>query len=238
VQVKQQAAIQEQDQEEERMSRNGGRGRGYHRGGRASGRSGRFNSQRNTNRNQSSMSTDKPKELKFHPQSVGKTHVASYATTKDAIEQKIQSEWKQGGYDIAKSLLVRGLEMTPIEDDRPERELSELQVDKGKAKEQSGMDICYQEKLRRYLDRVQTLKDGMNQAYSLIFSTYCSKLMQGRLEALPKFKQSIRNNPIELLKAIKNCMVESVRAQFPLISMTDSLIRLVNIQDVRPRVAS
>jgi len=104
------------------MSRNGGRGRGHHRGGRASGRSGRFNSQRTTSRNQQSMSTDKPKELKFHPQSVGKTHVASHATTKDAIEQKIQSEWKQGGYDIAKSL--RDLEMIPIDDCRPERELS------------------------------------------------------------------------------------------------------------------
>jgi len=174
------------------------------------------------------MSTDKPKELKFHPQSVGKTHVALCATTKDAIKQKIQSEWKQGGYDIAKSL--RDLEMIPIEDDRPEREISELQVDKGKAEEQSGMDICYQEELSRHLDRVQTLKDGMNQAYSLIFSTYCSKLMQGRLEALPEFEQSIRNDPVELLKAIKNCMVESVRAQHPLISMTDSLIRLVNIK--------
>jgi len=91
VQVKHQAAIQDQDQEEEKMSRNGGRGRGYHRGGRASGRSDRFNSQRTTNRNQSSISTDKPKELKFHPQSVGKTHVASYATTKDTIKQKIRS---------------------------------------------------------------------------------------------------------------------------------------------------
>jgi len=54
--------------------------------------------------------------------------------------------------------------------------------------------------------------------------------MQGRLEALPDFKQSIRNDPIELLKAIKNCMVESVRAKYPLISMTESLIRLVNIE--------
>jgi len=120
--------------------------------------------------------------------------------------------------------------MIPIEDDRPEREISKLEADKGKAEEQSGRDICYQEELRRYLDRVQTLKDGINQAYSLIFSTYGSKLMQGRLEALPEFELSIRNDPIELLKAIKNCMVESVRAQHPLISMTDSLIRLVNIK--------
>jgi len=70
----------------------------------------------------------------------------------------------------------------------------------------------------------------MNQAYSLIFSTCCSKLMHGRLEALPEFELSIRNDPIELLKAIRNCMVESVRAQHPLISMTESLIRLANIK--------
>jgi len=50
------------------------------------------------------MSTDKPKELKFHPQSVGKTQVASHATTKDTVEQYIQTQWKEGGYDIAKSL--------------------------------------------------------------------------------------------------------------------------------------
>jgi len=101
VQVKHQAAVQDQDQEEERVSGNSGRGRGYHRGGRASGHSGRFNSQRKTNRNQSSLSSDKHKELKLHPQSVGKTHVATHATTKDTVEQCIQTQWKQGGYAIA-----------------------------------------------------------------------------------------------------------------------------------------
>jgi len=70
----------------------------------------------------------------------------------------------------------------------------------------------------------------MNQAHSLTFSTCYSKLMQGRLEATPEFEQSIRSDPIGLLKAIKNCMVESVRAQCPLISVTDSLIRLANIK--------
>jgi len=60
---------------------------------------------------------------------VGKTHVASHATTMDAVEQKIQSEWKQGGCDIAKSL--KDLEMIPIEDHRPERETSKLEADKG-----------------------------------------------------------------------------------------------------------
>jgi len=70
----------------------------------------------------------------------------------------------------------------------------------------------------------------MNQACSLTFSACCSKLMQGGLEALPDFELSTRNDPIGLLKAIKNCMVESVRAQRPVISVTESLIRLANIK--------
>jgi len=54
--------------------------------------------------------------------------------------------------------------------------------------------------------------------------------MQGGLEAPPEFEQSIRNVPVESLKAINNCMVESVRAQHPLISVNESLIRLVIIK--------
>jgi len=41
--------------------------------------------------------------------------------------------------------------MIPIEDCGPERDLSKLDADKGKDEEQSGMDTCYQEELRRCL---------------------------------------------------------------------------------------
>ena len=109
------------------------------------------------------------------------------------------------------------------------REIS-IKTDTEKVEDQKGLDIMYQESLRHYLDRVQDMQDGLNQAYSLIYSTYCSKTMQGRIEALPTFDKKIKDDPIELLIAIKNCMVESVRAQYPLISMTESLTRLVNIK--------
>jgi len=89
---------------------------------------------------------------------------------------------------------LRDLELIPIDEDRPIENLSVQKEAVDKAEEQSGMDIRYQEELRRDLDRVEALKDGMNQACLLMFSTCCSKIIQGRLEALLEFKGSIRNN--------------------------------------------
>ena len=183
------------------MGRNGGRGRGFYRGGRSTGRSGRYQSQRSNKDKQQTKSTEKVKELMFHPQTVGKTHVATYATTKDAIEQYIQKEWTKGGYDVAQSL--RNLQEVDIDAERPSRSLSVATKQEDKVDEQAGIDIRYQEELRRHLDRAQAMKDGMKQAYLLIFSTYCSKTMQSRLEALPEFETKIRNDPIKLLENIK-----------------------------------
>ncbi len=48
--------------------------------------------------------------------------MATYATTKEALEQYIQKEWKQGGYDVARSL--RDLKEIDIEANKPKREIS------------------------------------------------------------------------------------------------------------------
>jgi hypothetical protein len=61
------------------------------------------------------------------------------------------------------------------------------------------MDILYQAELERYLDRKDTLEQNLTKAYALIFSTYCNKTMQNRIEEHPKFESIIRDDPIELL---------------------------------------
>jgi hypothetical protein len=45
-------------------------------------------------------------------------------------------------------------------------------------KQQAGMNIIYQAELERYLDRKDTLEQNLMKAYALVFSTYCSKIMQ------------------------------------------------------------
>ena len=122
------------------MRNNQGRGRGFYRGGRSSSASPGRSSQR---RNKSHQPKSEAKELKFHPQVAGKTHVASYATTKDAIEQRIQKDWKEGGYDVAQSL--RQLELIDIDDDMPERQQSQMGTAADRKEEQAGFNILYRQ---------------------------------------------------------------------------------------------
>jgi hypothetical protein len=75
-----------------------------------------------------------------------------------------------------------------------------------KSTKQAGLDILYQAQLERYLDRQATLEQNLYKAYALIFSTYCNKMMQNRIEGHPDYESTIRDDPIELLTKIKVLM--------------------------------
>ncbi|MGC8514475.1 MAG: hypothetical protein ACP5P1_15815, partial [Acidimicrobiales bacterium] len=49
-----------------------------------------------------------------------------------------------------------------------------------------------------------------------------------RVEEHPEFDTTIKNDPIKLLEVIKVLMHDPVCAQYPMISMTDALTRLIN----------
>ena len=91
------------------------------------------------------------------------------------------------------------------------------------------MDILYQAKITSYLERIETLEQNLAKAYALIYSAYCNKTMQNRVEEHPEFESKIRDNPIELLKAVKVLMHDPIRAKYPLASMTEAIGRLMNI---------
>ena len=46
----------------------------------------------------------------------------------------------------------------------------------------------------------------------------------------PEYDSKIQDNPIELLEVIKTLMHDPVRAQYPLASMHEAVIRLINIK--------
>ena len=66
-------------------------------------------------------------------------------------------------------------------------------------------------------------------AYSLIFDT-CSIGMQSWVMEHPDYENKIKNDPIELLKAIKILMHDPVRARYALTSLTDTVERLMNLK--------
>jgi hypothetical protein len=181
-------------------------GRGYGRGGRGRGRNfgrgrGRYSGRSN------STTKSQERELKFSPhQYQGRNNNTTYATTRDAIIQHIQKTYK-AGQDVAKSLEdMRALDLTTVE---PTRTISAETDPAMKVVDQAGLDIKYQEELRRHLDRKDALREGLNKAYALIYTNYCTKMMQARIEEHPDYN-FFKNDPIAVLEAIKTLIHDPV----------------------------
>jgi hypothetical protein len=64
----------------------------------------------------------------------------------------------------------------------------------------------------------------------LIFSTYCNKTMQNRIEEHPEFEMTICDDPIELLNKIKVLMHDPIRATYPFGSLTEAISRMLNLK--------
>ncbi len=109
--------------------------------------------------------------MKFSPMNQGKTVYATYATVTDAVTQYIQRTYK-GGQDIAKSL--DDMTVIDLQAVEPVRAISRETDATLRAVEQTGLDIKYQEELRRHLDRKDALTEGLNKADALIFTNYCT----------------------------------------------------------------
>ena len=206
-----------------------GRGRGRfqgRRGGRA-GRGGGRGHQGSTPRTYTPAA--KQQEKIFAPHVQGKAQAATYATVKDTVVQYIQKTFRDGN-DIAQSL--KDGKVIDLSGEEPQRLISNADDMETAQLEQGGLDIKYQEELRRFLDRKDNLRQGLTKAYALIFSTYCNRTMQSRIEEHPDFESKIDNDPIALLEAIKTLMHDPVRAQYPMASMTDALTRLINVKQM------
>ena len=66
------------------------------------------------------------------------------------------------------------------------------------------LDFVNQKRDARIQD--QTLDSNLRVAYTIIFSNFCDKELQNRLENKKDFTTKIENDPIELLAAIREMM--------------------------------
>ena len=207
-------------------------GRDYTRGGRGrdgrAQRSGRGFGRSQGRRSWSTPTSSKQPEMTFYPHGIGRERQAvSYDTVKDHIVSQVQKTYKNG-QDAAVSIrsLVKK-DLTPFE---PRRGTAVEPDPTAHLQEQAGMDILYQAELERYLDRKDQLEQNMAKAYALIFSTYCNKTMQNRIEEHPEFETKIRDDPIELLEKIKVLIHDPIRAKYPFASLTEAISRMLNLK--------
>ena len=97
---------------------------------------------------------------------------------------------------------------------------------------QDGYNILYTAEVQNYMDRKITLDTNLGRAYAHILSTYCNGMMQHCIEEHPDFESTIQNDPIELLKAINIDMHDPIRAKYPYASLTEALMRTLNIKQL------
>ena len=123
--------------------------------------------------------------------------------------------------DIGKLAPVRAISTETDDDDR--------EID------QKGKDMLYQAEIENYMTRKSLFEDNMHKAYSLIYSTYCSKVIQDRVTAHPEYETKIIDNPIKILEAIKILMHDPVRARYPYASLTFDrcTIEINDMQEIR-----
>ena len=88
----------------------------------------------------------------------------------------------------------------------------------------------FQERIKKHLDRETALNSNLKKAYAMIFSTYCSKIIQNRIESHPDYESKICDDPIELLTAIEGLMHDTIKAKYPFASLTLAMEMLLHIK--------
>jgi Zinc knuckle len=162
--------------------------------------------------------------MKFVPHRIGKDRqTVTYQTVKDYIIQLVQKSFRNGK-DVEDSL--RKMQKIDMTKNMPTRKVSRV-PGTDKAMEQEGFDMLYKAEIDIHTKRKHEFKDNMNKTYSLIFLQHCNKTIQDRITGHPEFDSKIKNNPIELLKAIEILINDPVRARYPYASMTESITRFM-----------
>ena len=163
--------------------------------------------------------------MKFAPNSNGGRQTKPFATVKDALVQKLQAK---GENDVAESL--RTMQEFDFEPIRPQRRISgKKEGSEDKKIEQEGIDMEHTVDYEKWKTRAEEYEKGLVTAYAWIMEEYCTTSMRSRNEEHPDFNTTIRNNPIVLLETIQAMSAQTVRAQYPYISMNKALKDLQNV---------
>ena len=130
---------------------------------------------------------------------VGSSKQASdYELTTQFLINHIQMTFDDG-CDIATALKeLKPFDHTPM---RPKLGVSNASDTSVKERETEELKMVFKSELDEYTKRVSTYKKNVTKAYSFLWDR-CSKAMRNKVEARTDF-QKIENDPIRLLKAIK-----------------------------------
>jgi hypothetical protein len=149
---------------------------------------------------------------------------SNYETTADFITNHIKKEYARG-CDIAESLQELKLPHTTTW--MPNLRASTATDAAIQAIENRQYEMEYKAKLTEALLRIRILEDNLVKSYALIWER-CNTAMQGRLEQRTDFEATIFNDPIELLKAIKEHALNYQQMRYDMSIISDALRALLS----------
>ena len=204
------------------MLRAAARGRGRGRGNRSGRGPG----------SQKDSSKPKTKEMKFNPQATGK---GTYGTFASVLEHVISFAQRSYGPDVAQS--IRDMKVVDLDTDKPELKLV-TKVDPTDEDKvipdpdcQKAEDMFFSARVKLFLNREEKLKEGLKKLYSTILANCCTDLMVTRLQQDPSY-DTPQDDPIALLKKIKELVHDTVRAKLPWLTLQATERRMLNIQQM------
>ena len=139
---------------------------------------------------QDSQAIWKMKKIKFALQAQGKVMMAMYNTLKETLLVQIQKTYKNG-QDVVTSI-KQGTKLD-LEESAPKHAINSKTGDE-KAINQRALDIKYQEEQWRHLDKFDEVNQSLNKAYALIFTNYCARAMERKIEEHLDFATKVKDD--------------------------------------------
>ena len=145
-------------------------------------------------------------------------------TTKKLLNY-IQQTYTEFGLDIVKSLEDRAL--LDLESLKPTLQRSIEANDVIAAHENEQYKLQFQKDYELWAQRKLKFQANCDRAYAFFFD-HCSKAVQNKIEARDDFESKIKNNPVELLKAIEQHSVEFQEKAYPLATIVTAWDNLLS----------
>ena len=113
----------------------------------------------------------------------------------------------------------------PVEGTVPATVTDPTERDKRKA----SLKLVYEQEIKRYVDRTIEYEANKIKAYSFLHDQ-CNKAMLAKIKQCTNFATTILNNPIELLKAIKEISLNYKENKHPMRSIIEALRHLLGLK--------
>jgi len=147
---------------------------------------------------------------------------SDYETTAEYLLNYIQEKYEYGE-DITKSLYhLQTVDLSPF---KPKLQRSNATDIEERNLEDEEFKMEFKIEMEEYRDRVTTFEKNKPKVFSFLLN-HCSKGLKDKIQARSNYENEIKDNPIELLKAIKQHALNFQEQRYDMAIMYDAFTTL------------